>query len=446
MTQSPVEPLVCSLAAPSVVSMLITALYNMVDTFFVGMLGASATGAVGVIFSLMAIIQAAGFGFGHGSGNYISRKLGEQNTREAQIMAALGFGSSFLFGLLILLLGMSSMHRLAMWLGSTPTICPYAEQYMFFILLAAPFFASSLTLNNQLRLQGNARFAMVGIGVGAVLNCLMDPVFIFLLDMGVRGAGLSTFLSQLVSFVILLWGNERSDAVKLRPRFFRPSRSRYFEMLAGGFPSTARQGLQCVASIVLNHCMKPFGDVAFAAMTIVIRLTNLVFAGTAGIGQGFQPVCGFNWGARQYGRVRAAYVFTERLALAFLLPVTLLLALFAPTIMEWFSHVGAVVSLSAVAQRWQCLSIPFMGVCILSSMLFQNVGLYGRATFIALCRSGLFLIPLVLVLPRYLGFTGIMLAQPLADLLTFACSYPLQHRFLLRLKRLDARSAPPAER
>ena len=421
--------------------MLITALYNIADTFFVSRLGASATGAIGVTFSLMALIQAVGFGFGHGSGNYISRKLGEKNIKEAATMAMVGFVSSFLLGLFILIAGLLTMPSLAMLLGSTLTIRPYAEQYIFFILLGAPFFSSSLTLNNQLRLQGNAQKAMIGIASGALLNCLLDPLFIFVFNLGVSGAGLSTFISQVISFLFLLYENQRSDAVNLHLKSFRPTRARYIAILQGGVPSLSRQSIQCLANILLNHAMKFFGDNFFAAMTIVMRLSNFLFAGTAGIGQGFQPVCGFNYGAQHYDRVRGAYLYTQRLALYVLCALTIVLAVFASQIIELFSNVPDVIRLGTMAQHWQCISIPFMGFCIVASMLLQNINKYKKATIMALSRSGIFLIPSILILPHLIGMFGVILAQPVADICSFALALPLQRRELRELKELKEHSS-----
>lgn len=433
MTTEPVDRLIRQLAAPTVVSMLITALYNIVDTFFVGQLGASATGAIGVTYSLMAIIQAVGFCFGHGSGNYISRKLGEENVTDAAIMAMVGFASSFLLGFLMTIVGLLFLPSLAMALGSTETIRPYAEQYMFFVLIGAPFFASSLTLNNQLRLQGNARLAMVGIVTGAVVNCVLDPVLIFGFHLGVAGAGLSTFLSQLTSFVILFYYTQHSDAVSLRLRSFLPTRERYMAILQGGAPSLCRQGTHSISNIVINHAMKIFGDELFAAMTIVIRLSNFIFAGTAGIGQGFQPVCGFNYGAKRYDRVRASYFYTQKLAFVFLLALTIALAIFTRPVISWFSDIPTVIDWGVLAQRLQCLSIPFIGFVMMTSMLLQNINSYKQATLLALCRSGLFLIPAILVLPRFWGAYGVMIAQPVADACSFAVAAVMHHRILKKL-------------
>lgn len=434
MTQKPVDGLVRHFAAPTVVSMLITAFYNMVDTFFVGRLGSSATGAIGVIFSLMALIQAIGFCFGHGSGNYISRKLGERDVSEAAVMAVVGFVSSFLAGLIIMVVGLLSMSQLALMLGSTPTIKPFAEQYMLYILLGAPFYASSLTLNNQLRLQGNAQKAMVGISIGAILNCIMDPLFIFTFGMGVSGAGLSTFISQVVSFLFLFYETQYGDAVSMSLKNFRPTRARYISILQGGIPSLSRQGIHCIAIILINHAMKLFGDNFFAAMTIIVRISNFLFAGAAGIGQGFQPVCGFNYGARLYHRVIQAFFYTLRLELYCLCALTLLLAVFTPQIIALFSNVPEVIRFGITAQRWQCFSIPLIGFCIVTSMLLQNINKYKQATVIALSRSGIFFIPAILILPHYFGMLGVMLAQPVADLCSFALTIPIQKNIIHHLK------------
>lgn len=434
MTTEPVGKLVNQLAVPTVITMLITALYNIVDTFFVGMLGTSATGSIGVVYAFMMSLQAIGFGFGHGSGNYISRKLGEQDIDAAATMATVGAVSSFSAGFVIMAIGLCFMDDLVTILGSTETIHPYAVQYLFYILLGAPFFACSLTLNNQLRLQGNARQAMFGIAAGAILNCILDPLFIFWLNMGVSGAGLATFISQITSFVILLQAGSYSDAVKLRFSNFRPSKALYLAMLQGGLPSLSRQSINCVSGILTNHAMKFFGDDLFAAMTIVIRISNFIFAAVAGIGQGFQPVCGFNYGAKCYNRVREAYLHTQRVAFVFLMLLTMIFVIWTPNIIRLFTDVPSVVQLGVTAGRWQCLSLPCMGVCVISSMLFQNLNYYKKATIVAMSRSGIFFIPSILILPQILGVMGIMLAQPVADYCTFALVVPLQQKILTTLK------------
>lgn len=300
MTTAPVRKLVCQMAVPTIISMLITNFYNMADTFFVGKLGTSATGAVGVVFSLMAVIQTFGFFFGHGSGNYISRAMGSQEMDDAERMAATGFGSSFFIGCVLALMGLVFQKPLARLLGSTETILPYAQDYMSIILLGAPFMASSLTLNNQLRFQGSAMFAMVGITAGGILNIILDPILIFGFDMGIRGAALATLISQLVSFVILFAMTRRPGNIRIRLRLYSFRLSFWKEILRGGTPSLCRQGLASVATICLNLAAGPYGDAAIAAMSIVSRIMNFAGSALIGFGQGFQPVCGFNYGAGRY--------------------------------------------------------------------------------------------------------------------------------------------------
>ena len=298
MTEAPVGRLVCRLAAPCIISMLVTAFYNMADTFFVGMLKSpSATGAVGVVFSLMAIIQAVGFFFGHGSGNFISRELGKQHMEEAENMAATGFFSALAAGILICLLGQLFLTPLATLLGSTPTILPYSRAYLRIILFGAPWMTASLVLNNQLRFQGSAAYAMVGITSGAVLNIALDPIMIFWMDLGVAGAAWATIISQFISFCLLLAGCARGGNLRIRISKVQLKPAYYVMIVKGGLPSLGRQGLASVATICLNQAAGPYGDTAIAAMGIVQRIT--MFGGSAmiGFGQGFQPVCGFNYGA-----------------------------------------------------------------------------------------------------------------------------------------------------
>ena len=308
MTETPVEPLICRMAVPTIISMLITSIYNMADTFFVGRIGTSATAAVGIVFSLMAIIQAIGFFFGQGSGNYISRKLGAREVEEASRMAATGFFSALLTGAAVMVLGFCFSESFCRLLGATETIMPYAQDYMRLILIGAPYMTAALVLNNQLRLQGNAFYAMIGLVSGGLLNIALDPLFIFGFGLGISGAALATILSQLVSFFLLLLGcNRVAGNLPIRFRHFSPSLARYRAIVNGGLPSLCRQGLASVATICLNTAAGPFGDAAIAAMSIVTRLTQFAASAVLGFGQGFQPVCGFNYGARRYDRVRRGF-------------------------------------------------------------------------------------------------------------------------------------------
>ena len=436
MTETPVSRLICRLALPCIISMLVTSFYNMADTFFVGMLKSnSATGAVGVVFSLMAIIQAVGFFFGHGSGNFISRELGKQNYEEASNMAATGFFTALAAGALICVLGQLFLEPLSMLLGSTATILPYTKAYLQVILFGAPWMTSSLVLNNQLRYQGSAAYAMVGITSGAVLNIALDPLLIFTFRLGVAGAAWATIISQFVSFCLLLAGCAKGgnlhihiSRVQLKPPY-------YVQIIRGGLPSLARQGLASVAAICLNRAAGPYGDAAIAAMGVVQRI--MMFGGSAmiGFGQGFQPVCGFNYGARLYHRVKEGFWFCVKSSTLFLTAIAALGAFFAPQLIAVFRDDPEVIEIGTMALRLQCLTLCLSGWIVMSNMMLQTIGKTAGATFVAMSRQGIFFIPLVYILSSALGLTGVEMSQSAADLLTLLCAVPIQ---LKALRELDA--------
>lgn len=436
MTEPPVRKLICKLAVPCIISMLVTAFYNMADTYFVGMLKSNAaTGAVGVVFSMMAIIQSIGFFFGQGSGTYISRQLGKKNFQEASNMTATGFFSALAAGLLICIVGQIFLEPLAYLLGSTPTILPYTEAYLRVILLGAPWMASSLVLNNQLRFQGSASYAMVGIVSGAILNIALDPLLIFVFDLGVAGAGWATIISQFVSFCLLLRGCSKGSNIHIHIRnvklkFF------YFKMIfKGGLPSLARQSLASVATICLNHAAQPYGDAAIAAMGVVQRITMFGASTMLGFGQGFQPVCGFNYGAGFYSRVKEGFWFCVKVSAVFLVSVGALGFIFAPNLIGLFRDDPAVIEFGTRALRFQCMTFWVQSWVVMSNMMMQSIGRTAPATFLAVARQGFFFIPMILILPILLGMTGIQAAQSVSDVLTFLCAVPLQLKVLRSLPK-----------
>ena len=435
MTESPVKPLVCRLAAPTIVSMLVTSFYNMADTFFVGQIDTSASAAVGVVFSLMAVIQAVGFFFGHGSGNYISRALGRHETEDAERMAAVGFFSALGGGSVIMVFGLLFRKPLARWLGSTETILPYAVSYMRLILIGAPYMTASLVLNNQLRFQGNAFYSMIGLVSGAVLNIALDPLLIFVFDMGIAGAALATILSQFVSFVLLWIGVQRSGSLSIRAKNFRPSKALYLQILNGGAPSLLRQGLGSVATICLNVAAGVYGDAAIAGMSIVTRIMQFANSCLIGFGQGFQPVCGFNYGAKKYGRVKEAFWFCVLSSTGFLVALAIVGYIFAGPIVAVFRDDPAVIEVGVAALRMQCLTFPLAAWIVMCNMMSQTIGKAFRASFLAMARQGLFFVPAVLILPKALGLTGVELSQTVADLTSFAFSIPLQASLLKEMTR-----------
>jgi putative MATE family efflux protein len=427
MTEAPVERLVCAMAVPTISIMLISALYNIADTYFVGSLGTQATAAVGVSFSLMTLIQAMGFFFGHGSGNYISRQLGARDWDGASAMAATGFLSALISGGLLAALGLSFLESFARFLGATETILPYARDYLFYILIGAPWMAGSLVLNNLLRFQGSAFYGMMGMISGAALNVVLDPILIFTLGMGVSGAALATMISQFVGCALLLVGCAQKDNVRVSVRKFSPTLSAYKEILRGGLPSLFRQGFASVGAICLNQIAGDYSDAAIAAMSIVQRVTIFSSSALIGFGQGFQPVCGFNYGARRYDRVKRAFWFCVKTATAALSILASVGWLFAPRIVALLFRRDdpEVLRVGALALRLQCLTFPLLGWVILNNMLLQTIGKAMKASLLALARQGLFLLPFLLTLPPRLGILGIQLSQPASDFATFILAIPL---------------------
>ena len=426
MTEPPVEKLICKLAVPCIISMLVTSFYNMADTFFVGQLkDNAATGAVGVVFSMMAIIQAVGFFFGQGSGTFISRALGKKDQKEAEEMAATGFYASLAIGAVICILGQIFLEPLSYLLGSTDTILPHTKAYLQVILLGAPWITASFVLNNQLRFQGGAMYAMVGITTGAVLNIILDPILIFNAGLGVAGAGWATIISQFISFCLLYLGCNRGSNIRIRFKNIR-IRFYYFQMIfKGGLPSLARQCLASLATICLNHAARPHGDAIIAAMGVVQRISMFGASTMLGFGQGFQPVCGFNYGAKLYGRVKKGFWFSVKISTAVLVAISVAGFIFAPDLIRIFRDDPDVIACGTMALRFQCVSFATHGWIVMSNMMEQSMGRTLPATFLSVARQGLFFIPLVLALSSALGVLGIQMTQMAADILTFLFAIPI---------------------
>ena len=435
MTTAPIPRLITSLAVPTIISMLVTSFYVMADTYFVGQINTQSTAAVGISFSIMAIIQAFGFFFGHGSGNFISRKLGAKDYESAEKMASTGFFYAFSFGLVIAILGNLFLTDICLLLGSTETILPYAENYLGIILFGAPFMASSLVLNNQMRFQGNAIYAMIGIIIGAVINIGLDPLLIFTFDMGVSGAALSTVISQISSFIVLLYMDSKGTNIKIKFRNFTPEFSYIKEITYGGIPSLSRQGLVSLSTIMLNVAAGRYGDAAIAGMSIVTRICAFINSFVIGFGQGFQPVCGFNYGAGIYERVKSGFWFCVRVGSLFLLVCSAIGFIFAPEIIETYRKGDpAVTAIGTNALRWQLVSLPLCAWIVLCNMMLQTIRKPVPATILAASRQGMFFIPLVWILPLFLGLTGVEITPAIADVCSALLAIPLTRKVLLEMK------------
>ncbi len=436
MTETPVRRLVLKLAVPTIVSMLVSSIYNMADTFFVSQLGTSAAGAVGIVFSIMAVIQAIGFTIGMGAGNLSSRRLGAKEDEQANIYASSGFFLGIVFSLLLAVLGSVFIDGFMRFLGATETILPYARAYARYILLASPVMCLSFIMNNYLRAEGKAVYGMIGITTGGVLNIALDPIFIFGFNLGTAGAAIATALSQFISFCILLSMFLRGKSnLKLSVRNISKKLGTYREICFIGLPTLARQGLASVATIALNIMSAGYGDAAVAAMSITGRITYFLFSFMLGLGQGYQPVAAFNYGARRFDRVHDATRFTSNVGTLAMFVVSSLCFIFAKPIIMAFRHDDLeVIAIGVVALRAQCVALCLTGISTTANMALQCTGQAAMATFLALCRQGVFFIPLILGLPRFLGITGIELAQPIADVLTFAVGIVMYVGFLKNLK------------
>lgn len=430
MTETPIPGLIGRLAVPTIISMLITSFYNMADTFFVGKLSTSATAAVGVVFPVMAIIQALGFFCGHGSGNSISRRLGSKDTLAARELASTGFFLAFTLGILLMILGLIFLEPLSYLLGSTDTILPYTKAYLRVILLGAPYMTAQLVLNNQIRFQGNAFYAMIGITAGGVLNVILDPIFIFVFGLGISGAAIATILSQFVSFCLLLAGIRISRCIPIHLRNVRVSPERLREIAGGGLPSLFRQGLGSVATMTLNVTANPYGDAAIAAMSVVSRITMFANSALIGFGQGFQPVCGFNYGAGKYGRVKEAFWFCVKVSTVILLAISIVGGILSGHLIGIFRDDAEVIRIGTTTLRFQCLTFVLNGWIIMNNMMMQTMGKTLPATVLAGARQGLFFIPALLLLPRLLGLTGIQSAQAVSDVFTFILTTVLNRKVM----------------
>ncbi len=438
MTQTPVPNLVMNLAIPSIISMVITSVYNMADTYFVSQINTSASGAVGVTFSLMAIVQAIGFTMGMGSGNYIAQLLGQKDPEKASKVAAIGFFTTFEIGVVFSIIGMIFINPFVRLLGATPTIFPYAIDYTRYILLGVPFMMSSYVLNNILRYQGSAIFSMIGIGFGGILNIILDPIFIFNLNMGTGGAALATSISQFISFCILFFASGKGGNLKISFANFKPKLKIYKEIIKIGMPSFYRQSLASITGIILNQTAGPFGDAAIAAMSIVARVFNFALAALLGFGQGFQPVSGFNFGAKLYDRVVEAFWFCIKVSSIGLILASTIGYIFSPQIISIFRRNDLeVISIGVVAMRYQCITFPLSAWIVINNMLVQTIGKTKEASILSLARQGLFFLPLILILPSFMGLVGIQLSQPIADLATFIMALPIGFRVIDELKQLQ---------
>lgn len=430
MTKTPVAKLIISLGIPTTISMLITNIYNLADTYFVGTLGKSPQGATGILFTLQCIIQALAFMLGHGSGTYLSKSLADKNVKEASKYVSTAFFTGAFFGSLLTVFGLVFLTPFVRFLGSTETILPYAKDYGMWVFISCPFMVCSLILNNNLRYEGKAFYAMIGLTSGGVLNIFGDYILIRIAGLGVYGAGLSTAVSQMVSFSILMYLYIKHAQSSVALNNFSFDKTVHFEIVKGGLPSLIRQGLASVSNGILNNCTKPFGDAAIAAMSVVNRFSSFVMCVSLGVGQGFQPVAAFNYRAREYKRVKNGLVFTMVFGFCFLGVLSSAGYVFAPSIIYIFQKSKDVIEIGTPALRYACVGLLFMSLSVPVNMLYQSIRKSATASFLSLLRSGLVFIPTIIIGTHFFGLNGIRAAQPVSDVLTGIICVPFIIHFL----------------
>ncbi|MBR6825714.1 MAG: MATE family efflux transporter [Oscillospiraceae bacterium] len=430
MTQTPVSKLILRLGMPTTVSMLITSIYNMADTYFVGTLGESAQAATGILFALQCVIQGISFMLGHGSGSLVAKALAKKDAREASGYISTAFYTGGVVGCIIMALGFLFLNPLLRLLGSTETILPYAREYGMWVLIACPFMICSLILNNNLRFEGKAFYAMFGLTTGGILNIFGDWYLVTVADMGVYGAGMATAVSQMISFVILLVMYCTKAQGKIRLSYTSREVKDYLAIMRVGLPSLIRQSLTAISGSLLNNLTKPFGDAAIAAMSVVNRYSMFVMCVGLGIGQGFQPVAAFNYEAGEKKRVRKGLLFTMGFSAVFISIMAVVTFLFAENIVMLFQKAETVVTVGARALRFAAVGLCFMPLSIPINMLYQSIRKAGVASFLSTLRSGALLIPTLLIGVPLLGLTGIQIAQPVSDCFAGLICIPFILRFL----------------
>lgn len=437
MTETNVYKLIIILGIPTIISMLITNIYNLADTYFVGTLGDSAQGATGILFTLQSIIQAVAFMLGHGSGTYVAKFLADKDKKNASRYASCAFFMGFIFGTILLIIGLIFIRGFCYLLGSTDTILPYAVDYGIWVLISAPFMITSLIINNILRYEGKAIYAMVGLVSGGLLNIFGDYLFINIFELGIFGAGLSTAISQMISFIILIVLFIIHAESKINPKYLSKSVIDYFKILRSGFPSLIRQGLNSISGGILNNLCNPYGDGVIAAMSVVNRYSSFVMSIGLGIGQGFQPVCAFNYQIKKYNRVKKGLIFTILFGI-FLVSLLAIPGIIIPDKIVWlFNKEASVIDVGKVALRFACIGVLFMPISVCANMLYQCIRKSEIASFLSMLRSGIVFIPVLYVFESNFDLLGIQLAQPVSDVIAALISIPFITIFIVKNKEYE---------
>ena len=430
MTKAPLAKLIISLGIPTTISMLVTNIYNMADTYFVGTLGESQQAATGILFTLQAIIQAIAFMLGQGSGSMVSKALADKDTEEASEYVSTGFFTGAVLGIAMMVVGLTFLTPFIRFLGSTETILPYARQYGICVLVMCPVVICSFVLNNNLRYEGKAFYAMIGLVSGGIINIFGDYLLIMVFHFGVLGAGIATAVSQFISFLILLYFYKKMAQGKIRLKFISKKLQTYATICRVGFPALIRQGLSSISSGLLNNLTRPYGDAAIAAMSVVNRFTAFVMCVGLGIGQGFQPVAAFNYQAKKYSRVKKGLIVTMIVGFGMICCLSIPGFIFAEKIVYMFQKSPAVIEIGTLALRCSCVGVTFLALSVPINMLYQSTRQAALSSFLSILRSGLTFMPTLIITTKLFGLTGIQISQPLADVLTGLLSIPFVVNFM----------------
>ena len=435
MTEANLPSLMFRIGLPSAIAMIVTACYSLADALFVSKLGTDASAAVGVSFAIQATIQAVAYTLGVGAGSLLSRRLGEKQIDTASKYARVAFFLSILSGITIATVGLSWGEGLIRTLGGTDSIISPALAYSRYLLLSAPFMCASFVCSQLLRAEGKAVYSMVGLLVGSILNIILDPILIYRFQLGIAGASIATLISQAVSFIVLLSAYLiKHSQINLFKGFSFSDFSQTGKILVSGLPSSGRQGLSALATIFLNHATAAWGESAIAAMSIVTRLFLLAFAFCLGIGQGMMPIAGYNFGYKKNDRVRKVFLYATYSSSLLMLFLSLPFLFFAPNLIALFRNDPDVIRIGAPALRAIGVILPLHGTITCITMLLQAIGKQVSATVLACARQGFFFFPLLLLLPRWFQFEGLIWVQPISDLFTFLLTLPFVWHVLKTLK------------
>lgn len=443
MLREPMAKIIPKMAVPTIVSFLITSIYGLADTYFVSSLGTNATAAVSVNSSLDQIIMMAGSMLAVGANSFIARLLGAKEEEKASRVLSTAFFLAIAFGAVVTVLGISFMHPMVRLLGATDTCEQYAIDYATYVVLVAPFMASNFVMNQCLRAEGSAMLSMFGMGFGGILNCFLDPIFIFgyfgLPAMGVAGASIATAISKLVSFAILIFPYlTKRTILRISLSRFQFNRENIYEIVSVGSSSMFRSGLAVVSAIVLNNIAGSISDSVLAGIGISTKIMMFPFGIILGFGAGFQPVAGFNWGAKRYDRVRESYRFSARTALIGAAVMGLVLWIFAKQVIVLFSETDpAVQSIGALCIRLQCLALPVHAWVAVVNMFCAGLGFVKGALALSTARQGSCFLPIVFPMAHFWGETGVASVQAVADILSLVLAIPIIRYVMKRVRKAE---------